>query len=33
MIIIMIMYLDLEKALEHEGDDCTNCDWYIWHSN
>ena len=30
-------YLDLarkwKKTVEHEGHDCTNCDWCIWHSN
>ena len=30
-------YLDfakkIEKAVEHEGDDCTNCDWCFWLSN
>ena len=30
-------YLDLarefKKNMEHEGDDYTNCDWYVWYSN
>ena len=30
-------YLDLarelKKALEHESDVCTNCDWCFWHTN
>ena len=30
-------YLDLarelKKAVEHESDDCTNCDWSFWHNN
>ena len=30
-------YLDLarelKKAVEHENDDCTNCDWCFWHNN
>ena len=30
-------YLDLarelEKSMEHEGNDCTNCDWCVWNSN
>ena len=30
-------YLDLaresKKTMEHESDDCTNCDWCFWHSN
>ena len=30
-------YLDLarniEKAVEHESDDCANCDWCLWHNN
>ena len=30
-------YLDLarelKKAVEHESDDCTNCDWCFWHNN
>ena len=29
-------YLDLtrelKKSMEHEGDDCNNCDWCFWHS-
>ena len=29
-------YLDvareLKKTMEHESDDCTNCDWCFWHS-
>ena len=24
---------ELKKAMEHESDDCTNCDWCFWHSN
>ena len=23
----------IEKAVEHESDDCTNCDWGFWHNN
>ena len=23
----------IEKAVEHESDDCANCDWYLWHNN
>ena len=30
-------YLDLarelKKTMEHESDDCTNCDWCFWHNN
>ena len=30
-------YLDLarelKKTMEHESDDCTNCDWWFWHGN
>ena len=26
-------YLVLARELEHEGDDCTNCDWCFWYSN
>ena len=30
-------YLDvvreLKKAVEHESDDCVNCDWCFWHNN
>ena len=30
-------YLDLarelKKTMEHEGDNCTNCDWCFWYSN
>ena len=26
-------YLDLEKTMEHEGDNDTNCDWCFWHGN
>ena len=30
-------YLDqareLKKAVEHESNDCTNCDWCLWHNN
>ena len=30
-------YLDLgselKKTMEHEGGDCTNCNWCFWHSN
>ena len=31
-------YLDLareliKKTMEHEDNDCTNCDRYFWHSN
>ena len=26
-------YLDLEKTVEHEGDNYTNCDWYFWYIN
>ena len=30
-------YLDparkLKKAVEHESDDCTNCDLGVWHNN
>ena len=30
-------YLDLarefEKTVEYEGDNYTNCDWCLWHSN
>ena len=26
-------YLDLEKAVEHAGDNYTNCNWCIWNSN
>ena len=24
---------ELEKSMEHEGDNYTNCDWCFWHSN
>ena len=24
---------ELKKNMEHESDDCTNCDWCFWHSN
>ena len=30
MIIIIII---IEKAIEHESDDCTNCDWCFSHNN
>ena len=23
----------IEKAVEHERDHCTNCDWCFWHNN
>ena len=23
----------MEKAVEHESDDCTYCDWCVWHNN
>ena len=23
----------IEKAVEHESDNCANCDWYFWHNN
>ena len=30
-------YLDLarelKKTMEHESDDCTNCDWCFWDGN
>ena len=26
-------YLGLEKTLEHEGDNDTNCYWCVWHGN
>ena len=26
-------YLDLEKTMEHEGDNYTNFDWCFWHGN
>ena len=24
---------ELKKTMEHEGDDCNNCDLCFWHSN
>ena len=30
-------YLDLarelKKTVEHESDDCANCDWFFWQNN
>ena len=23
----------IEKAVEHESNDCANCDWCSWHNN
>ena len=32
-----VKYLDLarelKKTMEHESDNCTNCDWCFWHCN
>ena len=31
-----VKYLDLARELEHvehESDDCANCDWCFWHNN
>ena len=25
--------MGIEKAVEHEDDDCIDCDWCFWHSN
>ena len=27
------LFTKWKKALEHESDDCTNCDWCFWHNN
>ena len=33
----MDKYLDLarelKKTMEHEGDNCTNCNWCVWNRN